>query len=96
MKSWMGDADSSRYTLGTVMVLGYVLMIWSSLAVAIKRYHDRNKPGWWVLLSFVPIASLFVIVELGFFDGTRGTNRYGPSPKGLVDADIAKAGRVFE
>ena len=52
--------------------------------------------GWWVLSSFVPIASFFVIVELGFFDGTRGSNRFGLSPKGLVDADIAKARAVFE
>ena len=91
-----GDADASRYTLGGVMIIGYLLFFWSSLAVAIKRYHDRNKPGWWVLLSLVPIASLFVVVELGCFDGTRGTNRFGPSPKGLVDVDIAKAGPVFE
>jgi len=92
----VGDAEGSRYTLGGVMIIGYLFLAWSSLAVAIKRYHDRNKSGWWVLASLVPIVSLFVIVELGFFDGTRGSNRYGLSPKGLVEADIAKARAVFE
>ena len=93
--SW-GATVASQYTLGAVMVIGYVLLVWSSIAVAIKRYHDRNKPGWWVLLSLIPIVTFFVMVELGFFEGTRGTNRFGPSPKGLVETDLDKAGAVFE
>ena len=94
-RAW-GETAASHYTLGTVMVAGYVLLAWSSLAVSIKRFHDRNKPGWWMLFSFIPIVVLFVLIELGFFEGTRGTNRFGPSPKGLVEADLDKAGAVFE
>ena len=81
---------------GLIALLLVVAVVWIGLAMGVKRYHDRNKSGWWVLASLVPIVSLCVIVELGFFDGTRGSNRYGLSPKGLVEADIAKARAVFE
>lgn len=92
----VGDGASSRLTLGGIMIVGYIALFWSSLAVSIKRYHDRGKSGWWVLLSLIPIVALFVLIELGFFEGTRGTNRFGPSPKGLVETDLAKTGAVFE
>jgi uncharacterized membrane protein YhaH (DUF805 family) len=61
-------------------VVGLVLLI-PSLAVAVKRYHDRDKSGWWILILFIPIIGLiWYIVELGFLPGTPGPNRYGPDP----------------
>ncbi len=58
--------------------------IWMKLAVDIKRWHDRDKSGWWVLITLVPvIGGLWQLIECGFLDGTQGPNRYGPSPKGL-------------
>jgi len=92
----VGDGASSRLTLGGIMVAGYIALVWSSLAVSIKRYHDRGKSGWWVLLFLIPMVALFVLIELGLFEGTRGTNRFGSSPKGLVETDLAKTGAVFE
>ena len=63
-------------------VVALVLLI-PSLAVAIKRYHDRDKSGWWILILFVPIIGLiWYVVELGFLRGTPGPNRYGPDPLG--------------
>ena len=77
----VGDAEGSRYTLGGVMIIGYLFLAWSSLAVAIKRYHDRNKSGWWVLIALVPvIGGLWYLIEAGFLRGTSGPNQYGPDP----------------
>ena len=43
-----------------------------------KRFHDRNKSAWWVLIGFVPvIGGLWVFVECGFLAGTPGPNRFG-------------------
>ena len=64
--------------------LGYLIMIgslWPSLAVQTKRWHDRNKSGWWNLISFVPIAGpIWAFVELGFLRGMPGANFYGIPP----------------
>ena len=62
--------------------VGLVLLV-PSLAVAIKRYHDRDKSGWWILILLIPIVEfIWYVVELGFLPGTPGPNRYGPDPLG--------------
>ena len=49
--------------------------------VSIKRWHDRNKSGWWVLFALVPIVgSIWVLVETGFPRGTTGSNNFGADP----------------
>ena len=51
---------------------------WMWLAISAKRWHDRDKSGWWSLIGFVPIVSIWMFIELGFLEGTDGPNRYGP------------------
>lgn len=46
-----------------------------SIAVSIRRMHDTNRVGWWILVPFINIY--FAALE-----GTRGPNQYGPDPKG--------------
>lgn len=58
-------------------------VLYPSLAVAVKRCHDRDKSGWWVLIALIPILGwIWYIVELGFLPGTPGPNRFGPDPLG--------------
>ena len=50
-----------------------------AIIVHIKRFHDRDKPGWWVLIGLVPIiGAIWLLIELGFLKGTPGQNRFGP------------------
>lgn len=59
-----------------------VLLLWPTLAVSIKRWHDRNHSGWWVLVVLVPVVGLLVtLVVNGCLPGTRGSNRFGPEPR---------------
>jgi uncharacterized membrane protein YhaH (DUF805 family) len=60
-----------------------LLLVWPALAVSVKRWHDRDKSGWWVLLNLVPVVGwLWVLVDNGFMRGTNGANRYGADPLG--------------
>jgi uncharacterized membrane protein YhaH (DUF805 family) len=52
-----------------------------SLAVSVRRLHDSDKSGWWILLGAIP-AGAFVLFIFYLVDGTRGPNRFGPDPKG--------------
>ena len=88
--------------VAVLLVLGIMLIaLWPSLAIGVKRCHDRDKSGWWLLLWFVLMMIPFLgilawawqIIELGFIDGTQGGNRFGPSPKGI---DSSRLGSVFE
>ncbi len=49
-----------------------------SIAVTIRRMHDVNKSGWFMLIPFYNFI-------LTVTDGTKGDNKYGPDPKGSVD-----------
>lgn len=72
--------------------LGLVLMCaaWIGLAVGVKRCHDRNKSGWFMLVGFIPLAGgLWLLVELGFLEGTPGPNRFGPATKPPLVVAIA-------
>jgi uncharacterized membrane protein YhaH (DUF805 family) len=70
---------------GIVIFVFAVIATWISIAVAVKRYHDRNKSGWWVLIVFVPvIGGLWYLIECGFLSGTTGPNTYGPDPLAVV------------
>jgi uncharacterized membrane protein YhaH (DUF805 family) len=61
-----------------IMGLGYIALIWATFALQAKRWHDRNKSGWWILISFIPvIGAIWALVENGFLRGTDGANNYG-------------------
>ena len=43
-----------------------------------KRFHDRNKSAWWVLIGCIPfIGGLWIFIECGCLPGTPGPNRFG-------------------
>jgi uncharacterized membrane protein YhaH (DUF805 family) len=68
-----------------IFAVAYIGVIWAGLALSIKRWHDRDKSGWWVLIGFVPIiGALWSFIETGFLEGTTGDNAYGRDP--LADA----------
>lgn len=50
----------------------------SVLAVQVKRWHNRNKSGWWVLINCVPlIGAIWVFVEAGPLAGDQASNNFG-------------------
>ena len=50
-----------------------------ALAVTVRRLHDTDRPGLWILLGFVPFGGLVLLV---FFaqPGTSGPNQFGSEP----------------
>ena len=67
--------------LGLVSGTALVLSLWPSLAVCIKRMHDRDKSGWYLLTNLIPIWNIWSGIELYFLEGSQGRNRFGPDPK---------------
>lgn len=58
-----------------------LLLLWPVLAVNVKRWHDRDKPGWWVLVNLVPVVGwLWALLENGMLTGDRDANRFGEPP----------------
>jgi uncharacterized membrane protein YhaH (DUF805 family) len=60
-------------------------LLWSAVAVSVKRWHDRDKSGWWALVQFVPVIGLvWTLVENGLLRGTLGRNRFGADLTGRL------------
>jgi len=48
------------------------------LAVTIRRLHDIDRSGWWVLIGLVPFVGWIVLLVFSLMEGTPGPNRYQP------------------
>ncbi len=59
------------YALGTLV---------PSIAVGIRRLHDTNRSGWWLLVTFVPFVGFIVMIVFLASAGTTGGNDYGFEP----------------
>ena len=64
----------------SLRVLVQLAILVPSIAVAIRRMHDQDRSGWWILLPIVNLVFLFI-------EGTKGPNRFGPDPKDPGSAD---------
>jgi uncharacterized membrane protein YhaH (DUF805 family) len=72
-----------------VFFLVMLALLIPSLAVSIRRLHDTNRTGWWLLLGLIPFLGALVLLIFYLLDGTPGPNKYGPDPKGRVSAAAA-------
>lgn len=70
-------------TFGVLLPLLVTLVfLYPSVAIYTKRWHDRGKSGWWMLIFFIPLLGfVWFLVECGFLPGTEGPNRYGNDPR---------------
>ena len=61
-------------TVGMLLNLGMIVLVVPEVAYGVRRMHDIDKSGWWII---VPLYSLYLALQ----PGTPGTNRFGdPSP----------------
>ncbi len=66
------------------IVVGLALLL-PGLGVAVRRLHDTNRRGWWLLLGLVPLVGPIVLIVFYALDSTAGDNRFGPNPKHVDD-----------
>jgi len=52
-----------------------------SLAVGVRRLHDTNRSGWWLLIGLVPLVGWIVLIVFYLQEGNHGANPFGPDPK---------------
>jgi uncharacterized membrane protein YhaH (DUF805 family) len=72
---WVEETPAAAIAMLAVLAL----TTWCSVAVTAKRWHDRNKSGWWILINLIPLVGpIWALVENGFLRGTYGENAYGP------------------
>ena len=68
---------------GDLVLLFSILIIVNLIpvyAVGVRRIHDSDTSGWFVLISLIPLIGLYIFVLL-LQDGSKGKNRFGIKPK---------------
>lgn len=60
-------------------VMGLIISI-LNIPFLIRRAHDLNRSGWFLLIALIPFVNFVFFIYLGFFKGTDGPNSYGPDP----------------
>jgi uncharacterized membrane protein YhaH (DUF805 family) len=82
------DLTSENVGLGVLALAGilFVAGIIPAIAVTVRRLHDQDKSGWFILLNFVPYVGGLIMLVLSFLPGTDGENQYGPDPRNPMRA----------
>lgn len=70
-----GSPESTIWSL--LFLAAFMVSLWSSVTLAVKRLHDLDKPGIITIVLFVPVVSIVAFLVLCLFPGTPGPNRYG-------------------
>ena len=71
-----GGMMRSFGVLTMIVMLGLLL---PSIAAGVRRLHDTDRSGWWLLIAIIPLIGLVLIYFL-VLEGTKGDNRFGPDP----------------
>jgi uncharacterized membrane protein YhaH (DUF805 family) len=66
--------------IGLLVIAVSLPMLVAQFAVMSQRCRDLDKPGYFVILTFVPIISIFFQIYLTVMPGTDGENKYGSDP----------------
>jgi uncharacterized membrane protein YhaH (DUF805 family) len=70
-----GSGDLT-YWIGAAGALALFL---PAVAITVRRLHDIDMSGWWILLGLLPFADL-VLIGMMLIPGAREANKYGPAP----------------
>jgi uncharacterized membrane protein YhaH (DUF805 family) len=64
--------------------LAELALLLPTVALGVRRLHDTDRSGWWLLLSFIPVIGWIILIIWYCSRGTIGANRFGPDPLGGV------------
>lgn len=73
-------------------VIAIVIPIWSlavllpTIGLVIRRLHDTDRSGWWILVGFVPLVGFLILIVFLAMPGTPGDNKYGSPQMGTPAA----------
>ncbi|MEU5277949.1 DUF805 domain-containing protein [Streptomyces asoensis] len=72
------DAVIGTSALGIIYTLAVLL---PSLGVAVRRLHDTDRSGWWILIGLIPLVGAIILIVFLATEGKHEPNQYGPNPK---------------
>jgi uncharacterized membrane protein YhaH (DUF805 family) len=68
------------FRISILATLFWLATMIPSIAVQVRRLHDTDRSGWWLLLALVPLIGAIVLIVWFCTKGTHGYNRFGADP----------------
>jgi uncharacterized membrane protein YhaH (DUF805 family) len=72
--------DAAIGSFGVISGIAGLALLLPGLSVAIRRLHDTDRTGWWILIGLIPLVGFIVLLVFYLREGDAGENRYGPPP----------------
>lgn len=78
-----GAMESSLITgvFSVLFILFNLAILLPNLAISVRRLHDIDRSGWWVLIGLIPFIGAVVLLIFDLLPGTPEENRFGPVPQ---------------
>ena len=78
------DGSEPSGLLIAVIALAWLGHVIPGFAVQVRRFHDQDKSGWFILLGFIPYIGGIIVLVFMLLQGTPGGNRFGEDPLGSM------------
>jgi len=64
-----------------VATIAMLITLIPNIAVSVRRLHDINRSGWWMLIALIPIIGILLLLFWATQEGSSASNQYGEPPK---------------
>ncbi len=77
----LGGAEAWIGTPPRLSVIYGLAVLTPALSVTVRRLHDTDHSGWWLLINLIPVIGALIMLRFMLIGGKRERNQYGPDPK---------------
>ena len=70
-------SNSFNYSFSAVASIWSLATVIPSLAMGVRRLHDINKSGWWILIDLIPLVGIIVLLVFYCSKSVDTDNKYG-------------------
>jgi len=82
------DMIAFRGSANVFSTLALLILFLPNLAVSVRRLHDIDMSGWFLLIEFIPLIGWIFMIVWGCQRGTDGPNRFGMGPAGAAIPEV--------
>lgn len=79
---------SSVFSQGALSMFFNLFVLLPSLAVSVRRLHDTNTSGWFMLIAIIPLIGMIALIYKFVKEGDTTANQYGANPKEATHAQV--------
>ena len=72
---------SAAFGMGLLGAIYMLAVLVPAIAVSVRRLHDTDRSGWWMLIILVPLIGAIVLLVFMVLDSSPSQNQYGVNPK---------------